>query len=153
MTWSSSKWYIWLRKFPGFGERRKTWGKEALFLQFSINFLISVKVPEVWPAGWLNPFSYFLSLLPPPLLSKTTLLLLNPKRAIPVGKIASNIFLIFYRLQQKNPFYPFCSSRILLFRCIFWFHLVFSGSPMYFVFKVLYRSPFRAPGRITPFFY
>ena len=61
---------------------------------------------------------------------KNHFLLLNPKRAIPVGKIASNIFLIFYPLQQKNPFYPFCSSRILLFRCIFWFHLVFSGSPM-----------------------
>ena len=83
---------------------------------------------------------------------KNHFLLLNPKRAIPVGKIASNIFLIFYRLQQKHPFYPFCSSRILLFRCIFWFHLVFSGSPMYFVFKVPYGSPFRAPGRITLFF-
>ena len=83
---------------------------------------------------------------------KNHFLLLNPKRAIPVGKISSKYFLYFLSFaRKKKSFLLFLPFQVFVIVLPF---LVPSGFLWlsYFVFKVPYGSPFRAPGRITPFF-
>ena len=108
----------------------KDWGKGGPFS--SVFYKISDQCKSSrGMASWLAEPFFLLSLsVAAAAPVKNHFLLLNPKRAIPVGKISSKYFLhLLSFARKKDPFYPFCSSRFLLLCCLFWFHLVFSGSP------------------------
>ena len=108
----------------------KDWGKGGPFSSVFYKLSDQCKSSRGM-ASWLAEPFFLLSLsVAAAAPVKNHFLLLNPKRAIPVGKISSKHFLYFLSFaRKKNPFCPFCSSRFLLLCCLFWFHLVFSGSP------------------------